>query len=577
MIATIGLTLPAFTQSTVAQDTSRPIAPNIEAHPVKSIKALKTLQDRPAVILLLGYDQPGDGGGGLFQWISGDPSSSDDGLLVRPLSGPPGNYKRIFSGAISVKWFGAKGDGKSDDTLPLQTAINQCAGPLDSANVLYLPAGSYRVSATLLIPRQYFQMFGDGMYQSRILYSGTSGAALSAAPMPILQPVLRDFAIIGGVTSGKGIDFGEVRNTVMMGELRNLYIESGDDAVYIPRMFSMVFDNVAAGSSTGHSFRGGCGPSVSWRNCYALEAGPRKAGYRLNGCITLYSCNGVNKADYWGVFGTDVLAGDDFSRDFPANDYPDVTMIGCNVEGYASRSDFSEGCGLLLHNGIRQFNMIGGKFERDESTRYHSVIRQRKAPLSNNMPVRLAPAWFSPGPGKALASPLCSDVHNAFFSDENGVLASFGVTTWLEQGIAYPLMRTTGQHDVYGETATYFPAVVSDRLTINTMRFNELKVGSGTSAIDVTGKTMVLTQNDQPTFIHTLYLKPNTPGRENASRNGLLIVQVEDNFTTFKHKNDAPDGLLLKSGVDYQAKKGDVLVFVRSRFFDGMRPGWVQI
>ena len=46
---------------------------------------------------------------------------------------------------IDVKSFGAKGDGRTDDTAALQAAFDR----LDNGVVIYLPAGTYRITDTL--------------------------------------------------------------------------------------------------------------------------------------------------------------------------------------------------------------------------------------------------------------------------------------------------------------------------------------------------------------------------------------------------------------------------------------------
>ncbi len=92
---------------------------------VNSIADLRILGpgSSDCLTVLLGYDVPGDGGGGEFFWDSSFnvdlniwPPGEDGGLVIRPNSlqpTQPGRWRRTFEAALSVKWFGAKGDGKT--------------------------------------------------------------------------------------------------------------------------------------------------------------------------------------------------------------------------------------------------------------------------------------------------------------------------------------------------------------------------------------------------------------------------------------------------------------------------------
>lgn len=57
--------------------------------------------------------------------------------------------------SVSVKSFGAIGDGVADDTLALQRSI-------DSSDVVYLEAGVYKCSSALIIRKSNFRLFGEG-------------------------------------------------------------------------------------------------------------------------------------------------------------------------------------------------------------------------------------------------------------------------------------------------------------------------------------------------------------------------------------------------------------------------------
>jgi len=63
-------------------------------------------------LTLLGYYAKGDGGGGDFYWDSASTESDNGGTVIAPPHPATGRWKRLISGPISVKWFGARGDGK---------------------------------------------------------------------------------------------------------------------------------------------------------------------------------------------------------------------------------------------------------------------------------------------------------------------------------------------------------------------------------------------------------------------------------------------------------------------------------
>lgn len=75
------------------------------------------------LVWLLGYSAPNDGGGGLFMYDSGGTDADNGGTIIEPTVGP-GQWNRQYSGAASVKWFGAKGDGVTSDTAAVQLCVD---------------------------------------------------------------------------------------------------------------------------------------------------------------------------------------------------------------------------------------------------------------------------------------------------------------------------------------------------------------------------------------------------------------------------------------------------------------------
>ena len=102
-------------------------------------------------VSVLGYHQPGDSGGGPFWFDAGATESDNDGTLIKLDAVPaarPGRWRRIVPGdSLSVKWFGAKGNGTIDDRPAItgaQTAVVATGG------ALYFPSGAYRIATTRL-------------------------------------------------------------------------------------------------------------------------------------------------------------------------------------------------------------------------------------------------------------------------------------------------------------------------------------------------------------------------------------------------------------------------------------------
>ena len=67
---------------------------------------------------------------------------------------------------LNVKDFGAQGDGKADDTEAVQAVLDK----VDNGGTVYLSAGVYKITKTLLLARPK-RMIGDGCRACRILFS----------------------------------------------------------------------------------------------------------------------------------------------------------------------------------------------------------------------------------------------------------------------------------------------------------------------------------------------------------------------------------------------------------------------
>ena len=100
-------------------------------------------------------------------------------------------YKRVVNGSVSVRWFGAKGDG-SDDTNAIQSAINFATEFQNPAKdgafsskwkgrdlTVYLPMGIYKLSKTVHVKGTIkLQGSAGGAYAGSQLIQGVAGISM---------------------------------------------------------------------------------------------------------------------------------------------------------------------------------------------------------------------------------------------------------------------------------------------------------------------------------------------------------------------------------------------------------------
>ena len=86
---------------------------------------------------------------------------------------------RDLIGAVNVRWFGAVGNGVTNDSAAIQAALTFAA---DNNRAVFFPAGSYRLTYLVAATNNHgISMYGEGPNVSRIIYDGsTAGIVLSA-------------------------------------------------------------------------------------------------------------------------------------------------------------------------------------------------------------------------------------------------------------------------------------------------------------------------------------------------------------------------------------------------------------
>lgn len=120
----------------------------------------------------------GDGGGGVFYWNGSSSAVHNGATIIQPASGT-GRWLRVYDGAVSVKWFGAVGNGVANDTAAIQAAIDFVKA-LPTGGSVYVPAGTYsftNLNMTLISASfgATVTIFGDGPATSTLQQTTSPG------------------------------------------------------------------------------------------------------------------------------------------------------------------------------------------------------------------------------------------------------------------------------------------------------------------------------------------------------------------------------------------------------------------
>lgn len=195
---------------------------------------------------------------------------------------------------VSVKDFGAVGDGVTDDTAAIQAAIDYCEANVDGG-CIYLPTGKYKVTSTLTVTASKTGFAGAGVGTTLIIPTGNYGDAISfySGGVNYLQRVfIRDLSLYSAseTTSGASVHFTQCR----LIHMSNVELAAHFGSLFLESCTHSFFSNVDLKSDANFT-------SLK-TNSYLLKIA-QKSGYVIPAELHFVNCdwrgmNGNNYLDY---------------------------------------------------------------------------------------------------------------------------------------------------------------------------------------------------------------------------------------------------------------------------------------
>lgn len=298
-----------------------------------------------------------------------------------PAGATPRTVQDKLRDVVSVKDFGAVGDNLADDTAAMQAALNYVNGL--GGGMVYVPRGTYRISAPLLLYAQT-ALVGEGGRVTKILKTNNVASAIGSILSPDRLPAFSDNYNVDSIISVvhaasayangvriQGINLFGNNNTYGIffprgyeGVLHDLIIDFVQIGVFARDVFMTEISRVSTVTCPvgfewaldGSGF--GTGTSVHWSNCFvngpAGTGGVVAYGFKLAGLnySTLTNC-GVDNINSAGTTAA-------YSYSFIS--CKNIVLNGCATETTVAGQIFADNSAITLVGFDGSFGSSGKTF-----------------------------------------------------------------------------------------------------------------------------------------------------------------------------------------------------------------------
>lgn len=323
------------------------LAPPLVVSSIASLRLANKLVYQVAQVT--GYRTPTDGGGGFYQLHPTDTTSLDNGGTII-VAADGGRWYLQHTTPVSVKQFGAVGNGVSDDTPFIQAAINYAQAISSS---LYFPVGTYNVTGLSITAG--ITLFGEGEFASVLFLTTTNGTTISVNTLAAIFISDLAFEQASGATGGSSLAITGPTNANSQSIFRNVLFNNSFIGIHAIQAATWIVDScffanhINTGMLIENQFNADSGDSCI-SNCLFSTFSTNGIG------ITQYSSGGLkitNTKIINGAIGyalnlapgavtsdlmisncsieNQTLAGIEFLRQSSTGSFRNVSIIGCEI------------------------------------------------------------------------------------------------------------------------------------------------------------------------------------------------------------------------------------------------------
>lgn len=372
----------------------------------EGISTVDTIEDLRAMepsssqaVLLLGYHEPFDGGGGTFVGAPTSTVEPDGGIVLLPearSNSTKGRWRRVVPDEVlNLLWFGARRDDTVDAAPAIQSALSALRrfnGSEDHASrqhpeagyhgTLYIPRGTYRIGQSVSVDIGGIRVVGDGAHSTVLRADDgldpseavleVKGSDYGTEPGPVRRTYFSDFMIRGRGTEPKDEPVG-IRATQMnywMFERLDLhYLNSG---MRLRASFVGQLQNVCVLETFRGSILNNVTHNVHIEACRFINTlGTGEAGLRIRGCAG-FSIESTNfaRSDVGLRMDSGIKGASISGCYFEKNKSTDIELAGQSLDVEERKERVVEGLsitGNLFNSSKRHSIYVRGKDEHPVS------------------------------------------------------------------------------------------------------------------------------------------------------------------------------------------------------------------